>query len=508
VRRIVMSALAAVVALGGAALGAPAAQAAPPPGYQPPPVAWGPCTDARLAKKAECGFVTAPLDYAKPGGTKIKIAVSRVKHTVADAKAQGPMLVNPGGPGASGLVLSRLGAAVPRHAGDAYDWIGFDPRGVGASSPALSCIPDYGGYNRPEYDPAKATDVVKTWQARAERYAAACAAKGSALLGHLTTEDGARDVDTIRKALGAKQISFYGFSYGTYLGQVYATLFPQNLRRAVFDGVVDHRGVWYQNNLDQDVAFEKTIQVYFDWVAKNDAVYHLGNSGDDVEKLFYAQRDQLRGHPAARKIGPSELTDIFLQAGYYVSGWDKIAMTFAKWVHNRDAAGLVALYDDTASVNDDNGYAIYLAVQCTDTPWPQPFGKVLADNERVARTAPFETWGNAWFNAPCQTWKAPARTPVTISGAAAPPILLISETLDAATPYPGALEARRVFGHSVLVEGVGGTTHAGSLSGVACTDDTIAAYLATGALPARVAGNRSDKQCPPVEPPKATAPTP
>jgi hypothetical protein len=126
---------------------------------------------------------------------------------------------------------------------------------------------------------------------------------------------------------------------------------------------------------------------------------------------------------------------------------------------------------------------------------------VLADNMRVAGTAPFETWGNAWYNAPCQTWRAPARRPVAISGAAAPPVLLISETLDAATPYSGALEARRVFGKSALIEGVGGTTHAGSLSGVACTDNAIAAYLADGTLPARVAGDRSDKRCPAVPQP-------
>ena len=408
-RRFALTVLAAIVA---STVAAPVAQAAPSPDYQPPPVAWGPCPKAPLAGRAECGFVTAPLDYARPGSEKIKIAVSRVKHKVADAKAQGPMLVNPGGPGGAGRSLALLGGSVPKHAGDAYDWIGFDPRGVGASKPALSCVPDYGGYNRPEYDPAKAPGVVAAWQARAERYAAACAKKGGALLSHLTTADAAKDLDTIRKALGAKQINFYGFSYGTYLGQVYATLFPQNLRRAVFDGVVDHRGVWYQGNLDQDVAFQKAIEVYFDWIAKNDAVYHLGSSGADVEKLYYAERDELRAKPAGGKIGSSEWTDIFLQAGYYVSGWEKIASTFAKWVQKRDAAALVALYDDTASIGDDNGYAIYLAVQCTDTPWPQPFARVLADNTRVAATAPFETWGNAWYNAPCQTWKAPARQPV------------------------------------------------------------------------------------------------
>jgi pimeloyl-ACP methyl ester carboxylesterase len=157
-------------------------QAAPPPapGYQPPPVVWSPCSSPPLAGRAECGFVTAPLDYAKRGGEKIKIAVSRIKHSVPDAQAQGPMLVNPGGPGGSGLVLAALGGAVPKNAGAAYDWIGFDPRGVGSSQPALSCIPDYGGYNRPEYDPAKAPGVVATWLAKSQRYAAACATRAAA----------------------------------------------------------------------------------------------------------------------------------------------------------------------------------------------------------------------------------------------------------------------------------------------------------------------------------------
>ena len=173
-------------------------------------------------------------------------------------------------------------------------------------------------------------------------------------------------------------------------------------------------------------------------------------------------------------------------------------------MHKQDLTALKAAYDGSASVNDDNGYAIYLAVGCTDAAWPQPVSRVLADNVRVARTAPFETWGNAWFNGPCSFWKAPGRTPVPITGRGAPPILMVNETLDAATPYAGALEARRIFPGSVLIEGVGGTTHAGSLSGVACTDNTIADYLTSGALPKRVAGNRSDKRCEPVPQPAPT----
>ena len=185
-------------------------------------------------------------------------------------------------------------------------------------------------------------------------------------------------------------------------------------------------------------------------------------------------------------------------------GWEGIATMFSQWVHKQDLTALKAAYDGSASVNDDNGYAIYLAVGCTDAAWPQPVSRVLADNVRVARTAPFETWGNAWFNGPCSFWKAPGRTPVPITGRGAPPILMVNETLDAATPYAGALEARRIFPGSVLIEGVGGTTHAGSLSGVACTDNTIADYLTSGALPKRVAGNRSDKRCEPVPQPAPT----
>jgi hypothetical protein len=122
----------------------------------------------------------------------------------------------------------------------------------------------------------------------------------------------------------------------------------------------------------------------------------------------------------------------------------------------------------------------------------------------VYAKAPFVTWGNAWFNAPCLFWGAKAGKPVEVNGKKVPPILLISETKDAATPYAGSLEVRKRFPRSVLVEGVGGTTHSGSLNGVACVDNTVAAYLDNGALPNRVAGNRSDKQCEPNPQPDPT----
>ncbi|GAB1644797.1 alpha/beta hydrolase [Krasilnikovia sp. MM14-A1259] len=476
-------------------------------GYAPGPISWGTCDNPALnSRGAQCGLLTVPLDYDDPSGPTIKLAVSRIQHKVPAAQYQGVMLVNPGGPGGSGLVLSVLGEFVPGHAGDAYDWIGFDPRGVGSSRPALSCDGNYFSYDRPDYVPTS-RKLEKFWLAKAAKYARDCAAAGGPLLQHLRTTDTVQDMDSLRKALGADKINFYGFSYGTYLGQVYSTLYPSRVRRMVLDGNVDPRRVWYAANLDQDIAFDRNMGIYFTWVAKYDDIYHLGKTARAVQKLFYAERAKLLRNPAGGIIGGDELTDVFLSAGYYVFGWEAVAQAFSAWVNDHDFSGLKTLYDQgqPQGPGADNGYAIYLAVQCTDVQWPKKFSTWRKDNDRVYKRAPFETWANAWFNAPCLTWPAPAGTPVHVNGTKVPPILLISETNDAATPYPGSLEVRRRYPRAVLVEGVGGTTHAGSLSGIACVDDTVAAYLATGALPARVAGNRSDRQCPPLPQPTPSA---
>ena len=449
-----------------------------------------------------CGFVEVPLDYAKPAGTKIQLAVSRGKHKTPDSQAQGPMLVNPGGPGGSGLIYAIFGGFVPDNGGDAYDWIGFDPRGVGSSKPALSCIPDYAGYNRPFYIPITAR-LEQTWLRRSKDYAQACDKNQHDLLNHLRTVDSVRDMESIRKALDAPKINYYGFSYGTYLGQVYGTMFPDRFRRVIFDGVVNWKRVWYDSNIDQDIAFDKNIKVYFDYVAKHDDHWHLGKTGRDVERLFYAEQARLLRQPAAGKIGADEWTDIFLQAGYYVYGWVDVADAFAAWVHDQNAAPLIELYGSAPF--DDNGYAIYLAVSCTDVQWPLDWKKWRRDNWITFLRSPFETWGNAWFNAPCLYWSGTAGTPVRVDGRKLKDALLISETNDAATPFEGALQARRDIPSSVLIEGVGGTTHAGSLSGVACTDDVIIAYLKTGALPVRMPGNRADVRCDPVPAPEPAA---
>jgi len=503
--RKILAVFVGLVIAGGAIPSAAQAHTNDDKGYTPPPISWGVCASAGLkARGAECGFVVVPLDYAHPSGVKIKIAVSRIKHK--NAHYQGVMLVNPGGPGGSGLIWATLGESVPGGVGGDYDWIGFDPRGVGSSQPALTCDNEYFGYNRPYYVPVTRS-LERTWLAKAKAYAAACDRAGGALLDHLETTDTVADMESIRKALSVSQINYYGFSYGTYLGQVYSTLHPKQVRRMVLDGNVNPTRVWYDANLDQDVQFDKNMDVYFGWVAKYDSVYHLGTKAKVVKAKYYAALQQLRTAPAGGLIGPDEWNDIFVSAGYYVYGWEQVAEVFSAWVNDRDAAPLLEMYSPPGAPGADNGYSIYLGVQCTDVQWPLSWSKWQRDNSRLYARYPFITWNNAWFNAPCLNWGAKAGKPVSVSGKQVGPILLISETNDAATPYTGSLEVRKRFPRSVLIEGVGGTTHAGSLSGVACTDDTVAGYLATGALPARVSGNRSDKQCSPVPPPDPTAAT-
>ncbi|WGL51491.1 alpha/beta hydrolase [Nocardioides sp. BP30] len=481
-----------------------AAQPARLPAYNPPSIKWGRCADTGLRKAhAVCGMLIVPLDYKRPHGTKIKLAVSKIKHKTSAAKYQGVMLVNPGGPGGSGLRLSQLGAAVPHGGGKPYDWIGFDPRGVGQSKPALRCDDDYLAGGRPSYDPAAGTEAF--WSAKTAAYAHACKKESPArarLLRHDHTTDSVADMESLRKALHASKINYYGFSYGTYLGQVYATLHPNRVRRFVLDGVVDPRDVWYQSNLAQDTAFEANADTFFDWVAANDPTYHLGTSGTGVRQLYYTVLANLSQHPI-NGFGAADWNDVFTGAGYYVYDWDAYAHILVS-AQKGDLAPAKAMYGDQSGPGADNEYAGYLAVQCTDASSPS-WSQQLRDAAALAPRAPFLTWNNTWFNAPCRDWPVKPTRPVHVTGRHVPPILLIEETHDAATPWAGAIEVRKRFPKARLIEGVDGTTHAGSLSGVRCTDDRIAAYLLHGKLFKRKHGaDRADLRCPPVPTPVPT----
>ncbi|TCO58535.1 alpha/beta hydrolase [Actinocrispum wychmicini] len=494
-RLIVTTVASAALAL--TALNAPVATAAP--GAPAGTIDFGPCTNPTLvAAGAQCGFLQVPMDYRRPHGKKIQLAVSRVKHKTPDSAFQGVMLTNPGGPGGSGLLLSTRGPRVPNHAGDAYDWIGFDPRGVGSSVPAISCDPNYMDYNRPSYVPFT-PQLEQTWLNRARGYAEACRAKNDPdLLANMKTTDTVADMESIRVALRADKMNFYGYSYGTYLGQVYATQHPDRVRRMVLDSNVDVRDVWYRFNLTQDPGFDRNLNIWFGWVASHDDVYHLGKTQAAVKNVFNEQLLKLAHNPAAGVVGPDEWIDIFQQAGYYQLRWTLLGSAFANWVNKGDGATLKTLFEQFGGRGDDNGYAVYLAVECTDAQWPTNWNKWRVDNWITFTKAPYFTWQNAWFNAPCVFWPAKAGKPVNVGSRNLNSLLLIDETLDAATPYEGSLEARSRFPSASLIAEPGGTSHAITPRGDACVDNKIADYLATGTLPPRKPGRTADVECQPL----------
>lgn len=472
-----------------------------PASADPGTISWHTCSNPELGYLGlQCGSLVVPRDHSDPTGPTVRLALTRRPHT--SSTYRGVMLVNPGGPGASGLSMPSLSDYVPGDVGATYDWIGFDPRGVGASSPSLHCSRRFFTFDRPSYVP-KSRKITRAWLARSKAYAAACAntAGKRALLPHLTTMDTVRDMDLIREALGVSTLNYYGYSYGTYLGEVYATQFPSRVGRFVLDGVVNPSRVWYAANLDQDRAFDKNMNLFWQYLARHRGAFHLGKRWRHIRAGYYRELRRLDRKPAAGgRLGPDELADAMLDAGYYVYNWVDLGLAYSALVRKHRGGTLAALYRD-ANMGDDNQFAMYSAVQCSDVAWPG-WARTRASSWAVHRRAPFLTWNNTWYNAPCLTWKAPKHRRLGVTGSAVTSkILLISETRDAATPYSGALAVRRLFPSASLVAGVNGTTHASSLSGVPCVDNTVAGYLRTGLVPTRLAGTRADRRCPRLLPP-------
>jgi pimeloyl-ACP methyl ester carboxylesterase len=462
-------------------------------------VSWKKC-GTKEYPTLQCASLRVPLDHARPRGRQITLALSRVPHTAK--KSQGPLLVNPGGPGGSGLSLAGFVAAgLPKKVAATYDVIGFDPRGVGRSRPALDCKPGYFKPVRPPSVP-RTKAIERANLKRAASFAQACGKKYADILPFIDTVSAVRDMDAIRAALGAKKLNYFGYSYGTYLGAVYAKYFPGRVRRLVLDSIVDPEGVWYQDNLAQDQAFNARHQAFLAWVAKYDGTYKLGKDPAKVEAKWYAMRDALAKKPAGKKVGAGELEDTFLPGGYFNGYWPYLADAFASYVNAKDPDPLVEAYDNFAAIDasGDNGYSVYSAVQCRDAWWPRDWNQWRGDNWATHAKAPFSTWNNAWYNAPCAFWPTRTLRPPDISNSSIPPALLFQATDDGATPYEGGVTVHHLLRGSSLVVEQGGGNHGITLSGSTCLDRHLAAYLASGKVPR--GGGEADSVCKKLPDPK------
>ncbi|QTE02056.1 alpha/beta hydrolase [Streptomyces cyanogenus] len=475
-RAALLCAAAAAAVLAGSVTAVPA-QAARPAG-----LSWKKCGTGDYPR-LQCASLKVPLDHARPSGRQITLALSRVPHTARTS--QGPLLVNPGGPGGSGLTLAGFVASeLPKSVAARYDVIGFDPRGVGRSRPALDCVPGHFTPVRPVSVPATPA-LERANLDRARSFAAACGRRYADLLPYLDTVSAAKDLDAVRRALGASRISYLGYSYGTYLGAVYAKLFPKRVHRLVLDSIVDPTGVWYRDNLGQDYAFDDRHRALMAWIARYDTTYRLGRDPERIGARWYAMRTALAKKPARGEVGAAELEDTFMPGAYFNGYWPYLAEAFAAYVHRKDTGPLVKAYRDIAAVDasGDNGYSVYTAVQCRDAPWPRDWNRWRADGWDMHAKAPMMAWNNAWYNAPCAFWPTGPRRQVDIANKALPPALLFQATDDAATPYAGGVTVHRLLARSSLVVEEGGGNHGITLSGNACLDKHLAAYLGSGRVP-------------------------
>ncbi|WP_432094530.1 alpha/beta hydrolase [Streptomyces sp. bgisy100] len=468
---------------------------------------WKDCpADWSLPKPIQCGYVSVPLDYAKPNGRTIKIAVDRIGNTGTAGERQGALIYNPGGPGGSGMRFPlRVTSKNPlwTKTSKAYDFVGFDPRGVGRSTP-ISCVDPQEFVKAPKLDPVPDSEADKRVQRKlAKDYADGCKKRSRTMLPHMTTPNTARDMDVIRAALGEKKLNYLGVSYGTYLGGVYATLFPKHTRRMIVDSVVNpsREKIWYQANLDQDVAFEMRWDDWKAWVAKNDAAYHIGNTPQKVQKQWEKLRAKAKKNPIGGVVGPAELLGFFQSAPYYDSSWSQVAGVWSKYLAGDEKALVEAagpdLSDTAGNISAENGNAVYTAVECADAKWPTSWKKWNRDNTRLHRDYPFLTWSNAWMNLPCATWGAPQRTPLNVgTGKGATKVLIVQSARDAATPYDGAVELhKRLKGSRLITERNAGSHGVTGLVNP-CINERVDDYLLKGTL------GRSDVTCDPHATPK------
>lgn len=447
--------------------------------------------------------VTVPLDWAKPSGATIELAIARHR---AKGSRLGSLLINPGGPGGSGydfVAQSAQYVVTPDVLGH-YDLIGFDPRGVGRSTPIV-CYTDpqkqdallYGTFGHPFGSAGWASEL----SARQKDWIAACRKNTGPVLGHLDAVSVARDMDVIRAVLGDTTMHYLGYSYGTYLGTMYAQLFPKKVGRMVLDGAVDPRVGQLDALVTQMAGFDSAFRAYLaDCLTRSGCPF-----GGSLDHAIRQVQSLLAGVDARRLIASDGRVLDAATVGTAISeplysqfSWPDLTRMFTK-LQKGDADPAFGLADEynNRSANGTytgNGYEIYTAVTCDETTLGTDGVDTLADLARIEKAAPvlgkYVAYSDtAALEATCDAWPyPPAKLPASYAARGSGPIVVIGTTNDPATPYQQSVALAKELSHGVLFthHGEGHTVYA---QGDACIDSHVDDYLLRGELPA------SDPDC-------------
>jgi pimeloyl-ACP methyl ester carboxylesterase len=450
----------------------------------------------RLGKLSfECAAIPVPRDYAHPNGPTFELTLIRI-HDSDNHAHTGSLLMNPGGPGASGIELAlNLAGQISNDVLTHFDLIGFDPRGVGNSTP-LDCVSD----SQKDRLTAVAPDIrtasgFATAKRTAEQLAAACRKKYGNDLADFNTVATARDMDVIRQAVGDSKLNYLGFSYGTELGAQYIHLFPDKVRVAVLDGAVNPLTSDITAFANQLEGFEGAFDQFAGWCNHHNPCDTLGNPRQVVYQIVATARrtpisSSLPDDP--RNATSALVLTGVLQALYSQSEWSSLGQALID-ARQGNASGLVTLadqYNERFAGHYTNILDANTTIGCNDSE-PGPSDATIRATTRswIRRFPMFGLWSAASLFS-CQAWQ-PHRTvpPLPTARAAGHTVLVIGNTHDPATPYRGAQDLTRTLGNAELLTW-NGEGHTSYLQGSSCIDDYVNSYLVSGLLPPR------NKTCP------------
>jgi pimeloyl-ACP methyl ester carboxylesterase len=454
---------------------------------------WDRCGDGQ-----ECTTIKAPIDWDAPEDGAIDLAL--VKH-VATGTKQGSLLLNPGGPGGSGwdyVYYSGDVVAGPTVT-EAFDIVGWDPRGVGQST-GVKCYTDdadkdaqlYGTFDS-EYDTEGWIDELTDEMAD---YAAACKANTGELLGNLDAASNAKDMDMMRALLGDEKLNYLGYSSGTYFGSVYAELFPENVGRFVLDGALDPLMSDFESLKFQMAGFDSALRAWMAFCLDEDDCPFKGTVDEGLAQVRSALDTvdaQELENVDGRVLDSATLTTGIIQNLYSESYWPDLIDLFAE-LRKGDPTIAFAAADnyngrDASGGYDGNANDVYITATCVDGDFASDPATTLERIAEIDAFAPvlgkYATYDDfAVLDVACSNWPYPrADLPTEFSAEGAGPILVIGTTNDPATPYASSVSLAKQLSSGVLIsyEGEGHTVYN---QGVACIDDVVDAYFVTGAVPA------------------------
>lgn len=466
------------------------------------PVAWIPCRGsadgAKIPGNPVCGKLAVPVDYRHPDLDVAALAMIRFP---ASGNKIGSLVINPGGPGESGIEAA-LGVfqTLPKQIHDRFDLVGFDPRGVGSSRPAIWCNSDADNDRlraEPNVDYSHAG--VASIEDETKQFVGRCVTKmGKNFLENVGTVNVAKDLDVIRAALGDDKLTYLGYSYGTRIGAVYAEAFPHNVRAMILDGAVDPNADPIEVDLRQAKGFQGAFNDYATDCAK-DSNCPLGTDPAKAVEVYHHLIDRLVdssdpmvGKPARTKdprgLSYSDAIVGTIMALYSPTLWRHLTDGLSELVHGRGDT-MLALADmymrRDPSGHYNNSTDARVAINCVDQPPITNRDKVIGEDRQLREVAPFMSYGTFTGDAPlstCAFWPVPPTSkPHAVSAPGLGPTVVVSTTHDPATPYKAGVDLANQLHGSLLT--FNGTQHTVVFQGDSCIDNYVTSYLVGGITP-------------------------